>query len=259
MSSRLSFLLIVGASLYFFPKVIIWLLICGLIDVSANRPLNSYLIKQYFFSNYITWLLSPINLFIDLLTFSRKSVYELNDLSMECQNEIKYVLNNINKDFLVKSLDEKIDGKNMMLFKWYGKNINNSIQIDAFHKPFKFIKTIGISAFNKQTSTSRHFGPLRMTLRVLYNINPVQNDEIYIEVNNKKHFWYENPLFIFDDTYIHQSFNNSDQIRYNIYIDVIRESSYFYNVINSMIFLIQLIVRKTKKMHVAYGLWDFIK
>ena len=38
-----------------------------------------------------------------------------------------------------------------------------------------------------------------------------------------------NPLFIFDDTLIHQSFNEEDDLRYCAFIDIIRPS-YFDNI-----------------------------
>lgn len=252
-------LFFIGTALVFFPKTMLCLLLCGIIDVSVSRPLNRDLIQQYFLTYTITWLLSPINLLADLLTWSRKPVYAWNDLPKACQNEIQYVLENLDTQFLIEHLEKKIDGRNMILFKWYGKNIETPLPIDAFKKEFKYVKTIGISVFNKQTSVCRHFGPLRLMLRVLYNMNPVQNDAIYIEVNNKKYVWAENPLLIFDDTYIHQSFNQSPHIRYNLYLDILRDSSYFHRILNSLVHFIQLVVNKTNQLNVAYGLWKFIK
>jgi beta-hydroxylase len=37
-------------------------------------------------------------------------------------------------------------------------------------------------------------------------------------------YWKDNKLFIFDDTLMHQSFNESDNIRYCLFVDILRPS-----------------------------------
>ena len=100
-------------------------------------------------------------------------------------------------------------------------------------KKFQYIKTIGVSVFNKKVTTSKHFGPLRATLRVLYSINDIQSKESYIDVGGVKNHWRENKLFIFDDTLMHQSVNQTDELRYCLFIDILRPSrcSWFMNMI----------------------------
>ncbi len=252
--------LVLLLALYLLPKVFLFFLICGVIDIARNMPLDKEILKKYFLGNGdITWLLSPLNLFTDLLSWRMKPVYHVNDFPEACQKEIEYLLNHTHKEELIQALDAKMAGKErgMIFFKWYGKNIRNSIQIDDFHQSFKYIKTIGVSAFNKQQSTSRHFGPLRMTLRLLYNFNPVQNEGVYIQVGHHKHMWQDNPLFIFDDTYIHQSFNQSDQIRYCLFVDIVRPSLCFYSILNAMVTCLQFAMIKVN--HIFYNKWNFIK
>ena len=50
----------------------------------------------------------------------------------------------------------------MLFYQWYGKNVDESIP--EFNQSFKFIKTIGVSLFREKTSTSRHFGPMRLLI-----------------------------------------------------------------------------------------------
>jgi beta-hydroxylase len=83
-----------------------------------------------------------------------------------------------------------------------------------------------VSIFNKRQSTGEHFGPLRVTLRVLYNINDIDNKNVYIKVGDKTHYWQENKLFIFDDTLQHQSCNESDAMRYCLFVDILRPSPF---------------------------------
>ena len=60
---------------------------------------------------------------------------------------------------------------------------------------------------------------------VLINIDENVSDQAYIDVNNKRHVWQtDGPLFIFDDTVLHKSFNLSDKPRNCLFIDVIRPS-----------------------------------
>ena len=105
-----------------------------------------------------------------------------------------------------------------------GKNIDTFVDVPAYHEKYKYIQTIGVSVFNKKKSTSRHFGPFRATLRLLYNLNDMTDDSAYIEVGDKVQYWREEKMFIFDDTLMHQSFNKSDQVRYCLFVDILRPS-----------------------------------
>ena len=81
-----------------------------------------------------------------------------------------------------------------------------------------------MSIFNKKQSTGKHFGPLRVTLRVLYNVNDITDPNVYIRVGNHTHQWRNGKLFIFDDTLQHQSCNESDGVRYCLFVDILRPS-----------------------------------
>src|SRR5579871_4503578 len=113
--------------------------------------------------------------------------------------------------------------RGMIFFKSYGRNVTNeAFDLPEFHQRFRYLKTVGVSIFNKNQKTSIHYGPLRVTLRVLYNLVPLQSDAVYIRAGNKTHYWHDNPLYIFDDTLVHQSVNGSDQLRYCMFVDILR-------------------------------------
>src|SRR5262249_35412363 len=61
---------------------------------------------------------------------------------------------------------------------------------------------------------------MRASLRILYNLNDMNDDSAYIVVGNATSYWRENKLFIFDDTLLHQSFNETDQTRYCLFVDM---------------------------------------
>lgn len=245
---------------YFIPRIALFYLVCGILDFSRSRKFDSVTIHRYFLGNGIlTWLLSPFNLLMDLLSHKNKGIYKLEDLPVECQDEInKLILLAKNEPKIIDELSKRMEEKRrgMIFFKWYGKNINNSIDIPEFHQQFKYINTIGVSIFNKNQSTSVHYGPLRITMRVLYNLTPIQNDNVYICAADQKHIWHDNPLFIFDDTLIHQSVNNSDQLRYCMFVDILRPGNYL-SLMEQILKVVRIFIISFNR--VFYKNWDMIK
>jgi beta-hydroxylase len=59
---------------------------------------------------------------------------------------------------------------------------------------------------------------------VLYNVNTMDDNSAYIVVGDTTNYWRESKLFIFDDTLLHQSFNDSDKARYCLFVDIVRPS-----------------------------------
>jgi hypothetical protein len=100
------------------------------------------------------------------------------------------------------------------------------VNVPAFHGPWKYVQTIGLSVFNKKITTSPHFGWLRASFRVLYNINDMKDKSAYIVVGDKTSYWRDDKLFIFDDTLLHLSANESDQLRYCMFVDILRPSPF---------------------------------
>ena len=165
-----------GLAIFFFPGVSAFYLCCGVLDVVRNQRRTYSTINRYFAGNgVLTWLLSPFNLLMDLLClpYWNKGIYRIADLPKGYQDEIQSIIDTAHGSDLVGKLESKMEGqrRGMIFFKWYGKNVPASIDVPEFHRDFKYVRTIGVSVFNKKQSTGKHFGPLRITLRVLYNIN----------------------------------------------------------------------------------------
>ena len=144
-------------------------------------------------------------------------------------------------------------GTEAEVYKWYGKNLD--VSIPEFNQNFDYIKTIGVSLFREKTSTSRHFGPMRLTYRILYNFNKVKNEGSYIEADGKINTWKKNSLFIFDDTLIHQSFNEEDDIRYCAFIDIVRPS-YLNKMMAFLLAIVGFLLKKTRG--IFYKNWRMI-
>jgi beta-hydroxylase len=212
---------------YFFPKIVLAYLLCGLYDVSRNDERSVELFEKYFLGNgLLVWLLSPINILLDVLSlpYLNKGVYQLADLPQGHQREIKSLIESARRQDLVRQLQQAASAemRSMFFFKWYGANVETLARVPEFHRGYKYITTIGVSAFNKRQSTTKHFGPLRATLRVLYNLDEVVDNSAYIVVGKTTQYWRENKLFIFDDTLFHQSFNETDRPRYCLFVDIVR-------------------------------------
>ncbi|WP_315920001.1 aspartyl/asparaginyl beta-hydroxylase domain-containing protein [Mesorhizobium sp. SP-1A] len=217
---------VLAIALYFIPIITIIFLVCGLIDVMRNDRKDQRLFSLYFLGNGIfTWLLSPFNLLVDLLCYRNHGVWKIDQFPADYQREINEVLGVFKerRNEIIADIDANFGSgrRGMYVYQWYGKHkIDN---IAEFNKDFKYIKTIAVSVFSGRESTSWHFGPLRLSLRVLYNLIPV-NAEIFVQCGNVKNYWHDNPLFIFDDTLLHRSVNEYDGRRYCVFVDIVRPS-----------------------------------
>ncbi|RON07460.1 beta-hydroxylase [Pseudomonas brassicacearum] len=224
----------IAAIIYCFPVATLWFLvvlcICGIYDFLRNGIFDIDIVKKYFIGGgRNTWLLAPLNTFFDLLCKPSRYVYKLRDLPEGHQHDINYVIETAmaHKEEIIEFLDARMAQKKrgMLFFQWYGRTIDTELNIPALQKKLPYIKTIGVSVFNENQSTSFHFGPLRMMYRVLYNIMPAaHHDGVYIQVRKQKHYWHDDPLFIFDDTLLHASFNKNDAKRYCLFLDILRPS-----------------------------------
>ncbi|NIF18115.1 aspartyl/asparaginyl beta-hydroxylase domain-containing protein [Pantoea sp. Cy-639] len=213
-----------------FIALVILLVACGLYDFSRNGTLEPAIVKKYFLGGgRNTWALAPFNTLIDLFSRRNRHIYALDELPPACQQEIEQVIQRSmrHKAEIVEYLDSRMqnDKRGMLFFQWYGRKNDCGLSIPELQQPLEYVKTIGVSVFNDNQSTSFHFGPLRMMLRVLYNISPPRHSPgVYIQVKRHKHYWHDDPLFIFDDTLLHASFNKGGGKRYCLFIDIIRPS-----------------------------------
>jgi aspartyl/asparaginyl beta-hydroxylase (cupin superfamily) len=246
---------------YFIPKVLIVYVIAGLLDVLRNRPFELSTFGRYFFGNgNLTWVLAPFNLLMDLISlpYWNKGIYKLTDLPQRYQSEIQTLIDAAHNRDLVSALESKMGEKKrgMFFFQWYGKMIQSSVDIPEFQTRYKYIRTIGVSIFSKKQSTGKHYGPLRVTYRVLYNINNIDDPNVYVQVGDHVNRWRDSKLFIFDDTLQHESRNESDGVRYCLFVDILRPSlvPWLFSAIVTAIRLMLAPVRR-----IFYKHWTMIK
>ena len=147
---------------------------------------------------------------------------------------------------------------NRAMFFWrsYGVKVESIVNVPAYDEPWKYIQTIGLSVFNKKITTSPHFGWLRPSLRLLYNINDMKDKSAYIVVGDTTNYWGDSKLFIFDDTLLHLSANETDQLRYCMFVDILRPSS-FPRVMSAVIAAEAYLTKKFKL--ISYSGWTLIE
>src|SRR3974377_757658 len=95
---------------YFFPKIALFYAVCGAYDVGRNSPLNLSTLRRYFIGNgFPTWVLSPFNILLDLLSlpYVNKGVYQLGDLPPAYQDEVKRLIQAARDANLVGQLEEE--------------------------------------------------------------------------------------------------------------------------------------------------------
>ena len=225
------FAVLVVPALYFAPIPTAILLACGVIDVGRHRKLTLSLVEEYFTGRgVLTWFLSPLNLATDLFARRLARPVRLEDLPADCRAEVEACVAAFleNRDPLKAAIQSHVAGAErvMLTFKWFDKVLPAPLRIPAFEQPFRHVKTIAVSTFGARKKTSWHFGPQRLTWRVLRTLDPIDSDEVFIAVDDHVHRWREQPLFIFDDTMFHQSVNNIDVERYCLFMDIVRPNHF---------------------------------
>jgi beta-hydroxylase len=79
---------------------------------------------------------------------------------------------------------------------------------------------------------------------------------VYIKVGKHINYWRENKLFIFDDTLQHQSCNQSDEVRYCLFLDMLRPSV-FPGLMSAILACVRVLVAPFNSAF--YKHWSFIK
>jgi beta-hydroxylase len=254
-------LIVLVPAFYFAPYVTLFFFICGALDISRHFKITPEMAEKYFLGNGIpTWLLSPINLCADMLCARNFGTYRLEDLPKTHREEIEACVKAFvdNGDLIKARVAEVLGDKKrgMLTFKWFARQQDITVRIPAFEQDYRYIKTIAVSVFNRRERTSWHFGPLRLTFRVLYNLDPIDSDNVFIDVDDKTHFWNKQPLFVFDDTLFHRSVNDVDQTRYCLFMDIVRPN-HLHPVFDAAISVAAVIASSFKT--IFYKNWSFIR
>ena len=127
-------------------------------------------------------------------------------------------------------------------FKIYGNWITENCKLCPntykLMKNMKNIKTAFFSILPPGKKLNPHVGPFKGILRYhLGLIVPKEKDKCFILVNGKKKTWKEGESFMFDDTYLHEVKNNTNETRVILFLDIIRNELFYpIRLINNSVF-----------------------
>jgi beta-hydroxylase len=137
-------------------------------------------------------------------------------------------------------IDNVKDKWKVYVLKWYDKPITNATiscpnTIDIINK-CKNIKAAMFSIIEPGKYIKPHKGPFTGCLRYHMGIKiPKDRDNCWIKVNDIKYYWDEGEALVFDDTYTHSVFNNTNETRIILFMDIVRPMIFPLNKINNML------------------------
>ena len=101
------------------------------------------------------------------------------------------------------------------------------------------IGTCAISVLQDGVHIPIHVGYYKGIMRYMIPIVvPKERENVFLCVNEIKYSWTEGVGVLWDDTYPHKVYNNTDEIRVVIYMDVVRPLSWGLNALNRFILLL---------------------
>lgn len=137
-----------------------------------------------------------------------------------------------------QSIVEKEKWK-VLFLKVYGKEIEKNCQkfpVSTQLMKHRSIKTAMFSVLQPQTLISPHRGPYKGVLRYHLGILiPHEYEKCAIRIDKKEFYWQEGKSLIFDDTFEHEAWNNSQERRVILFLDIEREFKFPFNILNKSI------------------------
>jgi len=106
--------------------------------------------------------------------------------------------------------------RGMIFFQWYGKILESSVDIPITISPINISARLAFRSSTKSNPLTA-IRPTRVTFRVLYNINN-RRPQCLRQGRRRRSPLEDESLFIFDDTLQHGSHNESDGLRYCLFV-----------------------------------------
>lgn len=124
------------------------------------------------------------------------------------------------------------------VIKWYDKMHRNALlNCPETCKIIEKLSDIYIAMFSilePGKIIRPHKGPSIGCLRLHMGLSiPKNKNDCYITVNDEKLTWDEGKVLIFDDTYVHSVYNNTNEARIILFVDIVRPLYFRFNHINN--------------------------
>lgn len=232
---------------------IIYYFVCTELDRNHGYKYN---ICQYYKPSLGYGIFGFINTHIRLLTIFDKNQYNKHILSLdlfpeheilvENFDEIKKEITNVYNNKIIPSFDQvskefsRISDNNWKTFilKWYDGNIKSNCNLCPVTckllKSMPNVKAAMFSILEKGKYIPRHSGPSCLCLRYHLGID-IPKGECYIIVNGEKYYWKNREGIVFDDTFEHEVYNNTNEKRIVLFIDFVRPLPGIFYKLNKMI------------------------
>ncbi len=185
--------------------------------------------------------LAPYNLLINLLSsipntpilddepisglnLLRENWEEIRDeaLNLAEQGDIKAAgsLNDIGFNSFFKK------GWKRYYLKWYGEPLNSALEqcpktIELLEQT-PTVRAAMFASLPPGAELAPHRDPFAGSLRYHLGLSTPNSDQCFILVDGERHAWYDGQDVLFDETYIHEAHNNTDDHRIILFCDVAR-------------------------------------
>jgi len=126
---------------------------------------------------------------------------------------------------------------------WHKENIKMCSKTTAILKGLRGVKSAYFSILSPGKIIPPHVGPYKGIIRYQLALSIPKEGECKLIVDGKDYFWKEGKSVLFDDTYLHEVQNNTDEMRIALLLDIKRKIPGFLRYYDLFIFkLIQLIL-----------------
>ena len=133
---------------------------------------------------------------------------------------------------------------NLLIYDmWHQKNCALCPKTSSILKRLRGVKSAYFSVLDPGKHIPPHVGPYKGILRYQLGLSVPKNGGCKLVVDGKDYFWKEGEGVLFDDTYLHEVKNNTDEERIALLLDIKRKLPGFLGVYDFFIFkLIQFLL-----------------
>ena len=177
----------------------------------------------------------PNNIVLDFQKNIETIIHEWNNY-VAINNQFGNPIDEYSKEQIQLNKDKK--WKALFLFVY---SVTNPEMLQYFPETFKLINRwkhrIGVVFFSSMEPGKRippHNGNNHSVLRVQFGISIPEPENTGLKVEDKEVHLKAKEFFIFDDTYLHEAWNNGETVRTVLIIDFHKRKNFFFNVLNRL-------------------------
>lgn len=140
---------------------------------------------------------------------------------------------------------------------WHNHNLKKCPKTMALFENMRQVKTINYSILAPGKHIPPHRGPYRGILRYQIALKVPKSGNCLLFVDHKPHTWVEGKSVLFDDTYVHEVRNETEETRIALLLDIKRHDfglllrilDWFYYKMIQFVIIVGGGIRKSKVYH----------